>query len=181
MNFSNFWLLQVFNYFYFVLNSQSIYPFDYPYEIQWSLAITRQLVVGGDHTLQMKCVIAARGPVRISFPASTLPTRRRRNQHLRYANNIYRIIQRWALVNINEGRIFHGPNSGVLLRLIWLPRVSDTSIRPDGVLLVLNREFKNIFSMLFSFLAMIALPCCHSILSIFGVQKASFYLGARGG
>ena len=37
----NFWLLQVFNYFYFVLNSQSIYPFDYPYEIQWSLAITR--------------------------------------------------------------------------------------------------------------------------------------------
>ena len=125
--------------------------------------------------------LRARGPVRISFPASTLPTRRRRNQHLRYANNIYRIIQRWALVNINEGRIFHGPNSGVLLRLIWLPRVSDTSIRPDGVLLVLNREFKNIFSMLFSFLAMIALPCCHSILSIFGVQKASFYLGARGG
>ena len=40
---------------------------------------------------------------------------------------------------------------------------------------MLNREFKNILSMLFSFLAMIALPCCHSILSILGSKDKPCY------
>ena len=42
-----------------------------------------------------------------------------------------------------------------------------------------NREFKNILSMLFSFLAMIALPCCHSILSILGSKDKPHYTESR--